>query len=62
MNNIGDRLNISAADPLKIDDSDLVKTKLEVARSHHKPGRHIDRSASAFGPISWFLLLAIGNI
>ena len=36
MNNIGDRLNVSAVEPLKADDADLVKTKLEIARSHHR--------------------------
>ena len=50
MNNIGDRLNVSAVEPLKLEDADIVKNKLEVARSHHKP-RLNDRSSSAFGPI-----------
>jgi len=41
MNNIGDRLNISAIEPLKLDDAELLKTKLEVARSHHKSPKHV---------------------
>ena len=51
MNNIGDRLNMSTTEPLKIEDGDLVKNKLDVARSHHRINRPNDRSASAFGPI-----------
>ena len=41
MNNIGDRLNISATEPLRLDDADLVKNKLEVAMSHHKVPRNV---------------------
>ena len=52
MNNIGDKMNISTTEPLKLEDGDLVKNKLDVARSHHRiNNRHGDRSVSAFGPM-----------
>ena len=35
MNNIGDRLNVSAVEPI-VEDAGLVRSKLEVARSHQR--------------------------
>ena len=54
MNNIGDKLNLSGMEPLKVDDAELVKNKLEIARhNQHRSLRHGEiRSNSAFGVIS----------
>lgn len=47
---VGDRLNLTSVDPVQTEDAGLVKTKLEVARSHHKP-RRLDHSAIELSPL-----------
>jgi hypothetical protein len=52
MMNIGNRHNVSAVEPLQVEDAELVKTKLDIAMAHHRPSlRQTDRSGSALGMI-----------
>lgn len=56
--NVGDRLNLSNIEPLQTQDADLVKTKLEVARSHHK-AKIANQTTTDIGPILWFLQVSL---
>ena len=56
MNTVGDRLNISNIDPVNNHDADVVKNKLEIARSYH-PIKKLNQSSTDIAPAFWFFRL-----
>ena len=54
MPTLGDRLNGGESPILESQDAEVVKSKLDIARSHHK-AKLGSRSNSLQGPILWFL-------